>query len=61
MSRTSNVSDLMARLQQKIEQNRKEIEALTQSELKKLAANLRQSERRGVYPSCAISRITPGG
>ena len=43
MSKTSNVSDLMARLQEKIEQDRKEIEALTQSELKKLAANLRQS------------------
>ena len=43
MSKTSNVGDLMARLQQKIEQDRIEIEALTQSELKKLAENLRQS------------------
>ena len=49
MSKTSNVGDLMARLQQKIEQDRQEIEALTQSELKKLAENLRQSVNDEMY------------
>ena len=49
MSKTSNVGDLMARLQQKIEQDRVEIEALTQSELKKLADNLRQSVQDESY------------
>ena len=49
MSKTSNVSDLMARLQEKIEQDRKQIEALTQSELKKLAENLRQSVQDASY------------
>ena len=49
MSKTSNVGDLMARLQQKIEQDRIEIEALTQSELKKLAENLRQSVQDESY------------
>ena len=49
MSKTSNVGDLMARLQQKIEQDRIEIEAVTQSELKKLAENLRQSVQDESY------------
>ena len=49
MSKTSNVGDLMARLQQKIEQDRQQIEALTQSELKKLADNLRQSVQDESY------------
>ena len=49
MSKTSNVGDLMARLQAKIEQDRIEIEALTQSELKKLAENLRQSVKDESY------------
>ena len=50
MSKTSNVGDLMARLQQKIEQDRIEIEALTQSELKKLAEKLEaERARRVVY------------
>ncbi len=49
MSKTSNVGDLMARLQQKIEQDRIEIEAVTQSELKKLADNLRQSVKDESY------------
>ena len=49
MSKTSNVADLMARLQQKIEQDRQQIEALTQSELKKLADNLRQSVQDESY------------
>ena len=49
MSKTSNVGDLMARLQQKIEQDRQQIEGLTQSELKKLADNLRQSVQDESY------------
>ena len=49
MSKTSNVADLMARLQQKIEQDRQQIEGLTQSELKKLANNLRQSVQDESY------------
>ena len=49
MSKTSNVADLMARLQQKIEQDRQQIEALIQSELKKLAENLRQSVQDEAY------------
>ena len=50
MNGTSSGSDLQARLQKRAEQDRQEIEALTQSELKKLAENLRQSvERRDVY------------
>ena len=43
MNGTSSGSDLQARLQKRAEQERQEIEALTQSELKKLAENLRQS------------------
>ena len=50
MSKTSNVGDLMARLQQKIEQDRIEIEAVTQSELKKPRRQLEaERERRVVY------------
>ena len=37
MNGTSSGSDLQARLQKRAEQERQEIEALTQSELKKLA------------------------
>ena len=49
MSKTSNVGDLRTRLQQKAEQDRIEIEAVTQSELKKLADNLRQSVKDESY------------
>ena len=64
MSKTSNVERL-----DKLGCNRRgpsrtgiEIEAVTQSELKKLADNLRQSvQRRDLISSCAISRSTPGG
>ena len=50
MNGTSSGSGLQARLQKRAEQERQEIEALTQSELKKLAKNLRQSvQRRDVY------------
>ena len=49
MSETSGGSDLKARLQKRAEQDRKEIEALTRSELKKLADNLRQSVEDEMY------------
>ena len=41
MGKTSNVSDLRARLEQKSEQERQQIEAVTRSELGKLSENLR--------------------
>ena len=47
--RTSSGSDLQARLQKRAAQDRQEIEALTQSELKKLAKNLRQSVNDEMY------------
>ena len=49
MNGTSSGSDLQARLQKRAEQDRQEIEALTQSELKKLAKNLRQSVNDAMY------------
>ncbi len=49
MNGTSSGSDLQARLQKRAEQDRQEIEALTQSELKKLAENLRQSVTDEMY------------
>ena len=49
MSKTSNVGDLRTRLQQKIQQDRIEIETLTRSELKKLADNLRPSVKDESY------------
>ena len=49
MNGTSSGSDLQARLQKRAEQDRQEIEALTQSELKKLAKNLRQSVEDEMY------------
>ena len=49
MNGTSSGSDLQARLQKRAEQERQEIEALTQSELKKLAKNLRQSVNDEMY------------
>ena len=49
MNETSSGSDLKARLQKRAEQDRKEIEALTRSELKKLADNLRQSVEDEMY------------
>ena len=49
MNGTSSGSDLQARLQKRAEQDRQEIEALTQSELKKLADNLRQSVQDEMY------------
>ena len=49
MNGTSSGSDLQARLQKRAEQERQEIEALTQSELKKLAENLRQSVNDEMY------------
>ena len=49
MNGTSSGSDLQARLQKRAEQERQEIEALTQSELKKLADNLRQSVQDESY------------
>ena len=49
MNGTSSGSDLQARLQKRAEQDRQEIEALTQSELKKLAENLRQSVNDEMY------------
>ncbi len=42
MNETSSGSDLKARLQKQAGQEREQIEALTRSELKKLAENLRQ-------------------
>ena len=41
MSKTSSGTDLSARLQQKIEQERKQIEAVTQEEFEKLEGGLR--------------------
>ena len=41
MSKSSNVSDLRTRLEQKSEQERQQIEALVRSELGKLSGNLR--------------------
>ena len=49
MNGTSSGSGLQARLQKRAEQERQEIEALTQSELKKLAKNLRQSVNDEMY------------
>ena len=49
MNGTSSGSDLQARLQKRAERDRQEIEALTQSELKKLAKNLRQSVNDEMY------------
>ena len=49
MNGTSSGSGLQARLQKRAEQDRQEIEALTQSELKKLAKNLRQSVNDEMY------------
>ena len=49
MNGTSSGSGLQARLQKRAEQDRQEIEALTQSELKKLAGNLRQSVNDEMY------------
>ena len=49
MNGTSSGSDLQARLQKRAAQDRQEIEALTQSELKKLADNLRQSVQDEMY------------
>ena len=49
MNGTSSGSGLQARLQKRAEQDRQEIEALTQSELKKLADNLRQSVQDEMY------------
>ena len=49
MNGTSSGSDLQARLQKRAERDRQEIEALTQSELKKLADNLRQSVQDEMY------------
>ena len=49
MNGTSSGSDLQARLQKRAEQDREQIEALTRSELKKLAENLRQSVNDEMY------------
>ena len=49
MNGTSSGSDLQARLQKRAEQDRQQIEALTQSELRKLAENLRQSVNDEAY------------
>ena len=49
MNGTASGSDLQARLQKRAERDRQEIEALTQSELKKLAENLRQSVNDEMY------------
>ena len=49
MNGTSSGSDLQARLQKRAEQDRQQIEALTQRELKKLAENLRQSVNDEMY------------
>ena len=49
MNGTSSGSGLQARLQKRAERDRQEIEALTQSELKKLAENLRQSVNDEMY------------
>ena len=43
------MSDLQTRLQKRAEQERQQIEAVTQSELKKLADNLRQSVKDESY------------
>ena len=49
MNETSSMSDLQARLQKKAEQDRQQIETVTQGELKKLAENLRQSVKDESY------------
>ena len=43
MNKASNVTNLRTRLQHKIEQDRQQIEVLTQEQLKKLEENLRRS------------------
>ena len=56
MSGISIGSGLQARPQKKTEQERQRVEALTRSELKKLAGNLRQSlEDEGTSSNCTIS------
>ena len=49
MNETSSGSDLKARLQKQVGQEREQIEAVTRSELKKLAENLRQSVEDEMY------------
>ena len=49
MNETSSGSDLKARLQKQAGQEREQIEAVTRSELKKLAENLRQSVEDEMY------------
>ena len=49
MNGTSSGSDLKARLQKQVGQEREQIEAVTRSELKKLAENLRQSVNDEMY------------
>ena len=49
MNETSSGSDLKARLQKQAGKEREQIEAVTRSELKKLAENLRQSVEDEMY------------
>ena len=49
MNETSSMSDLQARLQKKAEQDRQQIEAVIQSELKKLSENLNRIVENELY------------
>ena len=49
MNETSSTSDLQARLQKKVEQDRQQIEAVIQSELKKLSKNLNRIVGNELY------------
>ena len=49
MSRSSNVSDLQARLQKRTEQERQQIEAMFQSQLSELSENLKRIVENELY------------
>ena len=49
MNETSSTSDLQSRLQKKVEQDRQQIEAVIQSELKKLSKNLNRIVGNELY------------
>ena len=62
MKQTSSAADLSARLRQKLERERQEIEAVTGSELRRLGENLRRiaSEERRITEAAteeAIGRL----
>ena len=49
MSRSSNVSDLQARLQKRTEQERQQIEEMFQSQLSELSENLKRIVENELY------------